>query len=70
MRAHELREKELLVGRRAANIIDRRGLLGHGAGHVVWWVAGEWDVPVVEAARRLAAGEGWDVALAKWGGTA
>ena len=35
---------------------EKRGLLGHGAGHIVWWCAGEWDVPVVEAARRLAAG--------------
>ena len=49
---------------------EKRGLLGHGAGHVVWWCAGEWDVPVVEAARRLAAGEGWDAAAAKWGGAA
>ena len=49
---------------------EKRGLLGHGAGHVVWWSAGEWDVPVVEAARRLSAGEGWDAVIARWGGAA
>ena len=49
---------------------EKRGLLGHGAGHIVWWCAGEWAVPVVEAARRLAAGEGWDAVAAKWGGAA
>ena len=49
---------------------EKRGLLGHGCGAVVLCCAREWDVPVAEAARRLAAGEGWDVALAKWGGTA
>ena len=47
---------------------EKRGLLGRGAGHIDWWCAGEWDVPVVEAARRLAAGEGWDAVAAKWGG--
>ena len=47
---------------------EKRGLLGHGAGHVVWHCAGTWQVPVAEAARRLAAGEGWDVAEQKWGG--
>jgi D-ornithine 4,5-aminomutase subunit alpha len=49
---------------------ETRGLLGHGAGHVVWHCAGEWNVPVPEAARRLAAGEGWDTVAARWGGAA
>jgi D-ornithine 4,5-aminomutase subunit alpha len=49
---------------------EKRGLLGHGCGHVVWHCARAWDVPVTEAARRLAAGEGWDVVEQKWGGTA
>lgn len=46
---------------------EDRGLLGHGAGHVVWvcMEARECDAP--EAARRLAAGEDWDIAEAKWG---
>ena len=33
---------------------EQRGLLGH--------------VPVLEAARRLAAGDGWDLVEQKWGG--
>jgi D-ornithine 4,5-aminomutase subunit alpha len=48
-----------------------RGLLGHGAGHVVWHCAETWDCPVTDAARRLAAGEGWeDLAGPRWGGAA
>lgn len=47
---------------------EKRGLLGHGAGHVVLALMGVWECDAVEAARRLAAGEGWDVAEAKWGG--
>ena len=49
---------------------EKRGLLEHGCGHVVWHCARAWDVPVSEAARRLAAGEGWDVVEQKWGGAA
>ncbi len=49
---------------------EKRGLLGHGAGQVVLHCSTTWGCPAPEAARRLAAGEGWDVALAKWGGTA
>jgi len=49
---------------------EKRGLLGHGAGHVVLHCATTWSCPVVEAAGRLAAGEGWDVAEARWGGAA
>jgi D-ornithine 4,5-aminomutase subunit alpha len=47
---------------------EKRGLLGHGAGHIVWYCACEWHTAVPEAARRLAAGEGWDTVAAKWGG--
>jgi D-ornithine 4,5-aminomutase subunit alpha len=47
---------------------ERRGLLGHGAGHVVWHCGTTWGVPVPEAARRLAAGDGWDMVEEKWGG--
>ena len=49
---------------------EKRGLLGHGAGHVVLHCSSEWGVPVVEAAAKLAAGEGWETAEAKWGGAA
>lgn len=46
---------------------EKRGLLGHGAGHVVLVLMQEWRCDAPEAARRLAAGEGWEVAEAKWG---
>jgi len=48
----------------------KRGLLGHGAGHIVLHCSTMWDCPAPEAARRLAAGEGWDVVAQKWGGAA
>ena len=35
------------------------GLLGHGAGHVVFKAAGAWDLGVREAGRRLIALEEW-----------
>jgi len=50
--------------------LEKRGLLGHGAGHVVWHCMQAWQCPAPEAARRLAAGEGWDLVAAKWGGAA
>jgi D-ornithine 4,5-aminomutase subunit alpha len=46
---------------------EKRGLLGHGAGHVLLVCMREWDVGAPVAAAKLAAGEGWDVAEAKWG---
>ncbi len=46
---------------------EKRGLLGHGAGHVVLVCMQEWECEAVEAASRLARGEGWDIAEAKWG---
>jgi hypothetical protein len=48
----------------------KRGLLGHGAGHVVLHCSTTWSCPAPEAARRLAAGEGWDMVAQKWGGAA
>ena len=47
---------------------EKRGLLGHGAGQVVLHCAATWDCVAPEAARRLAAGAGWDVVEQKWGG--
>ena len=47
---------------------EKRGLLGHGAGHVVWLCMQEWDCTAPAAATRLAGDEGWDLAEAKWGG--
>ena len=47
---------------------EKRGLLGHGAGHVVLLAMREWGCSAPQAATRLAAGEGWDLAEAKWGG--
>jgi D-ornithine 4,5-aminomutase subunit alpha len=46
---------------------ETRGLLGHGAGHVVLMAMEAWDIDAPAAAVRLAAGEGWNLAEAKWG---
>ena len=47
---------------------ENRGLLGHGAGHVVLVAMQAWQCGAPEAATRLAEGEGWEVVEAKWGG--
>lgn len=47
---------------------ETRGLLCHGAGHVVLVCMQEWDVEAPAAAARLAGGEGWEIVSAKWGG--
>lgn len=50
---------------------EKRGLLGHGAGHVVLVCMRAWACDAPEAARRLAAGDGWNTVVAeRWGGTA
>ena len=49
---------------------ETRGLLGHGAGQVVLHCSTTWDIPVPEAAARLAAGDGWDTVAARWAGAA
>ncbi|MCI9596626.1 MAG: ornithine aminomutase [Firmicutes bacterium] len=41
-----------------------RGLMGHGAGHVVYKVSKEKGVSIREAGEMLAKGEGWDEAAA------
>lgn len=46
---------------------ETRKLLGHGAGHVVLVAMQSWAVDAPTAASRLASGEGWDLAEAKWG---
>ncbi|MDZ4179885.1 MAG: D-ornithine 4,5-aminomutase subunit OraS [Coriobacteriia bacterium] len=46
---------------------EKRGLLGHGAGHVLLVCMREWGIDAPAAAARLAAGDGWDIAEAKWG---
>ena len=47
---------------------ETRGLLGHGAGHVVLHCAQTWGVDAPAAAAKLAGGEGWDAVEATWGG--
>jgi D-ornithine 4,5-aminomutase subunit alpha len=47
---------------------EKRGLLGHGAGHAVWVCMQSWGCDAPAAAARLAADEGWDLLEAKWGG--
>lgn len=46
---------------------ETRGLLGHGAGHVVLVAMRAWDCDAPTAAAKLAAGEGWELAEEKWG---
>ncbi len=46
---------------------ETRGLLGHGAGQVVLQCSATWSCPVPEAARKLAAGEGWETVEETWG---
>lgn len=46
---------------------ETRGLLGHGAGHVVLVAMRAWDADALSAARRLADGDGWDLVEATWG---
>jgi D-ornithine 4,5-aminomutase subunit alpha len=47
---------------------EKRGVLGHGAGHAVWICMRAWDCSAASAASRLAADEGWDLVEAKFGG--
>lgn len=47
---------------------EKRGVLGHGAGHVVLECMTEWDCSAPEAASRLAEGVGWEIVDTKWGG--
>jgi D-ornithine 4,5-aminomutase subunit alpha len=49
------------------NEVDKRGLLGHGAGHIVWHCAQAWKTDVRAAAKKLAGGKGWETVDAKWG---
>ena len=48
---------------------EARGLLGHGAGHVVLVVMQALEIDAPAAARKLADGDAdaWDVVDAKWG---
>jgi D-ornithine 4,5-aminomutase subunit alpha len=48
---------------------DTRGLLAHGAGHVVLKCMQAWGTAAPAAAERLAAGTGWDDVTTMWGGT-
>lgn len=47
---------------------DNRGLLAHGAGHVVLKCMHAWDTDAPAAAERLAEGDGWDEVALWWGG--
>jgi D-ornithine 4,5-aminomutase subunit alpha len=46
---------------------ETRGLLGHGAGHVVLVAMRAWGADAPTAAARLADGDGWDVVETHWG---
>lgn len=57
-----------ITGKAVVAECESRGLLGHGAGHVVLLAMDAWGVDAVTAAARLADGEGWELAGEKWGG--
>lgn len=44
-----------------------RGLMGHGAGHVVYKMSKAKDISIREAGEMLAKGEGWDEAVSLFG---
>lgn len=50
--------------------ISDRGLLGKGAGHIVWRVAKERQLEIRDAGLALARGEHWDAVDAAFGGAA
>ena len=39
---------------------QKRGLLGHGAGHMVYKLSKKKDIPIREAGLLLAKGQGWE----------
>ena len=45
-----------------------RGLMGHGAGHVVYRISKEKGISIREASEKLAQGEYWDDAVASFKG--
>lgn len=47
---------------------EKRGWLGHGAGHAVLLVMQARDLDAPAAAARLAADEDWDIVASKFGG--
>lgn len=46
---------------------EKRGLLGHGAGHAVWVCMRAWECDARTATGRLAADRGWDLVEAAFG---
>lgn len=57
----------------AAEIVKKvidHGLLGKGAGHIVWRVAQDRGLPIRDAGLALARGEQWDAVAAAFGGDA
>ncbi len=45
-----------------------QGLLGHGAGHVVYKMSRSWGLPIRETGLKLLAGEHWEEAQAAFEG--
>jgi D-ornithine 4,5-aminomutase subunit alpha len=46
---------------------EKRGMLAHGAGHIVWRASQKWACSTRQAAERLAEGSGWDDVESWWG---
>lgn len=49
-----------LEAKKLVDMIFEKGLLGKGAGHIVWRIAKEHNIDYLEAGRRMINGEYWD----------
>lgn len=50
------------------NACLEHGLLGHGAGHLVYKLSRLWSVPIRQAGQRLLQGQDWEAAKAAFVG--
>lgn len=49
-----------LEAKQLVDMIFERGLLGKGAGHIVWRIAKEKNIDYIEAGRKLMQGQYWE----------
>lgn len=49
-----------LEAKKLVDMIFERGLLGKGAGHIVWRIAKEHNIDYIDAGRKMINGEYWN----------
>lgn len=49
-----------IEAKKLVDMIFERGLLGKGAGHIIWRIAKEHNIDYIEAGRRMINGQYWD----------